>query len=180
MDEWFERMREKCVLNSVPVSSRETQQILKDCLERQKPLRCLEIWTALGVWTYWIWSHIRSRGWSLQTFEISYPSYHTARRFVQSVHLTNTTCYFANILQCNLANFQTDWDFVFIDGMKSLYQDFFETVRPWCSESCVFVFDDVWAYSSRVTWLKEHCESLGYNVTELTTEPWDSLFIVRR
>lgn len=163
----------------VPVSTAATRSVLQRLITYMKPNHCVEIWTAVWLWTAMLADQVRLWWGSVTSFEISYPSYHKARLFIQSCHLFNTTLYHCDFQTCPLEKvLPAQIDCVFVDGMKSLYQQYFDRCVPFCHNDTFFVFDDVEHYEDKVGNLAQHCIDQGRLTHCVPTEPWDSVLIV--
>lgn len=167
--------------HDVPVSSAATRSVLQSLVALLRPAYCIEIWTAVGLGTVALAQQIAERYGSIVSFEISFPSYHKARLFVQSCHLSNVCLYHIDVVEAPLEKLITQpVDFVFVDGMKSLYTQYFDQWLSLTHSETVFVFDDVGDYHDKIGDLRAHCKDHGWQTHTVATEPWDAVLVARQ
>lgn len=152
--------QQRAIAHQIPISSPWTINLLVSLLEAKRPKQCLELWSAVGRWTYHIATTIAQRNGHVTGIEVSYPPYHSSCRFLHHHSVWNSTLY-----HCTIDTFPfsrilaTTVDFVYIDAMKASYQDYYKQLLPFLTPSCTLVFDDVHQYAEKVWSLQSVLET---------------------
>ncbi len=63
-----------------------------------------------------------------------------------------------------------EFDFVFIDGMKSQYADYIHAIRPFCSLGATILLDDVRTYENKMDalWIYLKAQNISYEIIDLS------------
>lgn len=156
-----------------PIIDSTSRSYLESLIIKSKPKHVLEIWSAIGRSTMAIADLIGKWGGDLISCEISYPSYAMACYYQSMSKVCNYTIYFADYCKISPKYFARPLDFVFIDGQKSEYLDYYLhltssiiTVRdieqriyiqkPLLADTYTLVFDDVIKFATKVQPLIDH------------------------
>lgn len=162
----------------VPSSSSNTIERLVKSLESTRPTLCREIGTAIWRWSLHIANTISVRNGQLISREISYPSYHVARRYLDPRSQHNCTLYHLDLLNIDKNMFAyTSVDWVFIDCHASLYQSIASYLFPLCSTRTVLLFDDMQTAAYKCPWLQWFFEKHWRYTQQLPSEWSDRLLV---
>lgn len=146
-----------------------------------KPVRILEIGTAIGLSSLVMAVCVRQRQGHITSFEISHPSYMAAIYHHHLAHITNTTLYHYNATTAPLNKLLHDtYDFIFIDGMKAEYASYLELVLPYTHTESTIICDDVIAYSDKVHPIYEVIEEHKLIAQQHLLEDNDGILLISK
>jgi predicted O-methyltransferase YrrM len=162
--------------HDVPSSSSPTQERLTKSLAIRHPVSCWEIGTAIWRWSLHIANEISLRDGQLTSREISYPSYHIARRHVDPRRHSNCTFYHLDLLLINQYSLPTQTiEWIFVDCHAALYQQIFTHLLSTTTHNALWIFDDMQTAHSKSPWLQFFLESVWYKTACLPSEWSDRL-----
>lgn len=181
MSEQLISLRRYGLLHRVPLLSPETEEFLRQHLQTYRPVRCLEIWSAIGYSTIVMWDMLSQRGWQLMSFEISVPSYRIARSQISFSWLTNITLYYGDIMRYPLRQRYTEqFNFVFVDGAKMQYRWYLELIWPFLAPDATLICDDVILYADKIGDIVNTLEVLGARYERISLADGDGILVVRK
>ena len=144
-------LREACEAEPVPVILRETEDFLSTFMEVTKPLKVLEIGTAIGYSAMFFAEKIRQydelSGPQVFTVEKDEAMYERAKREIKKLGYEDyIRCYLGDceegIRQMEDMASPPDFDLVFIDAAKSHYKRFLEASLKVLADDGVIICDD--------------------------------------
>lgn len=132
----------------VPIILRDTEELLRILLALQKPVRVLEIGTAIG---YSACFFARScEGCHVTTIEKDPELYRTACSNIRQLGCSGRITALCGDARSILENPDSiadpaaeGFDFIFIDAAKSHYREFWDLCVPLCADDAVIVCDNV-------------------------------------
>ena len=116
-----------------------------------RPKTILEIGCANGYSTLWMAEAARKAGFEDYIMANSRPTFEEAQRNFSETGFDDIICpYFGEALSI-IADFpkSTYFDFVFVDGKKAAYLDFWHAIRPRLAKRAVIIFDDMIAFQKK-------------------------------
>lgn len=146
-------MRQHALGNSIPVISPQNALFLTQLLMQLRPMRVLEIGSAIGVSSAVIAHSLEEWGGHLTTIEISVPTQAAAQANFAALELRNIRS------QCGDARaIIVDWveqgeprfDCIFIDAQKSQTHVFYEAALSMLTRGGTVIIDDVWKYRQKM------------------------------
>lgn len=179
-----------------PIIDEESRRYLENLLVEQNPKHVLEIWSAIGRSTMAIADIISRWGGDLISCEISYPSYAMACYYQFMSEVCNYTIYFGDYCKLSSDLFSSPLDFVFIDGQKGDYLDYYLHIcnatitvlnpalyiyetKPLLADIYTLVFDDVIKFATKVQPLIDHLQQrkIPHEIVQTTDD--DGILVVR-
>jgi predicted O-methyltransferase YrrM len=167
--------------HNIPVASEVTRTFLESLVMQRRPSRILEVWSAVGSSSCRFAKVVSWRWGQVISYEISYPSYHRARRRRTQQQCRNLQLYHVDVLNTEVQlTWNKPFDFVFIDGMKSQYADYIHAIRPFCSSGATIVLDDVRSYENKMDalWIYLKEQNIAYEIIDLPDGDGILLFTV--
>ena len=113
-------IRQMAVLNNVPIIQSGSEQILLETVRANKPLRLLEIGTAIGYSTLLLASAMPD-GASLVSVELDKARAVIARQHIAKAGLCDRVTVLDGDAMTVIPELNGDFDFVFLDGPKGQY-----------------------------------------------------------
>lgn len=176
--EWY---AQRARSHNIPVASEPTRTFLESLVKQCRPNHILEVWSAVGSSSCRFAKTVSTRWGQVVSYEISYPTYHRARRRRTQQKCRNLQLYHSDVLNTNVQlSWDKPFDFVFIDGMKSQYADYIHAIRPFCSSGATIVLDDVRAYENKMDalWIYLKEQNIAYEIIDLPDGDGILLFTV--
>ncbi len=153
-------LRQYAVDNHIPVISARNAVFLQNLLVQYKPMRMLEIGSAIGVSTAVIADSLAQWGGHLISTEISVPTQAAAQANIDALGIKNVQSYCGdarhllqtwqhNPMQSGAAKFEP-FDCVFIDAHKNQSHIFYEACLPVLTKRASIIVDDVWKFRHKM------------------------------
>lgn len=134
-------LRQKAEEANVPIILRDTETFLLNLLRIRKPVRILEIGTAVGYSAACMAQTCPSS--RIFTIEADPKIGMTARKNIETLGLQDRVQVVIGPGQDVLDQFTGPFDFVFIDASKSNYRTFWDKTLPICAPEAVIICDNV-------------------------------------
>ncbi|HOI47114.1 MAG TPA: O-methyltransferase [Bacilli bacterium] len=135
------KIREYATNHKVPIIQDEGLVFLIQLIKIKKPLRILEIGTAIG------YSAIQMTRFSeamIDTIERNPEMVQLARDNIKTFHYGDRIFVIeADALELDLTKLKSTYDIIFIDAAKAQYQKFFERFSPLLSEDGIIISDNL-------------------------------------
>ncbi len=153
-------LRQHALDNKIPVISACNAVFLQHLLMQLKPMRMLEIGSAVGVSTAVIARTLSQWGGQLISTEISVPTQAAAQANIDALGIKNVQSYCGDARQL-LQSWQHDarqrgaakfesFDCVFIDAHKNQTHTFYEACLPVLTQGATIIVDDVWKFRHKM------------------------------
>jgi predicted O-methyltransferase YrrM len=149
----LQAMRAQAVANRIPVISPQNALFLSQLLVQQRPVRMLEIGSAIGLSSAIIAHSLAQWGGALTTVEISVPTQASAQANLQALGLRNvrSLCGDARLLLRQwAAASEAPFDCIFIDAHKSQTHVFYEASLAMLAAGGMVIVDDVWRFRQKM------------------------------
>lgn len=139
------------VQNDIPNVTEEVGQFLNMLIQIRKPKTILEIGCANGYSTIWMAEAAKKMGARIHTMDFSVPSLREARKNLQeSGFFDGVETYLEDALKfIPKMDKKLKFDFVFVDGQKSSYLDFWNVIQDRLPSGAVVIFDDMMAFPKK-------------------------------
>jgi predicted O-methyltransferase YrrM len=149
----FQTMLERARVDNIPVISPKNAGFLAQLLRQQRPMRVLEIGSAIGVSSAVIAHTAAQWGGHLTTIEISVPTQVAAQANFEVLGLGNvrSLCGDARAVIADWApQGEPRFDCIFIDAQKSQTHVFYEAALSVLEQGGTVIVDDVWKYRQKM------------------------------
>ncbi len=172
LSQLLQDMRIYWKINNVPNISDVHLFLLKDLINISKPNNILEIWTANGFSTIWMWEELVKYWWHITTIDFSPQSYKIAQTNFKTSWLEKSiTSLFWNALDI-VPTLSENYDFVFIDGMMRRSVDFLWLTWNKINTWWIIIIDDVIKFKHKMIWLDDFLEKhdISYNILPIDSD----------
>ena len=149
------------IQNDIPNVTEEVGQFLNMLIQVRKPKRILEIGCANGYSTIWMAEAAKKVGARLHTMDFSVPSMREARQNLSEAGFLDTVeTYLEDALKfVPKMDKKLKFDFVFVDGQKASYLDFWHVIQDRLKSGAVIIFDDMMAFPKKTGAFYEFIQS---------------------
>ncbi|MBN2087246.1 class I SAM-dependent methyltransferase [Candidatus Peregrinibacteria bacterium] len=168
--------------NDIPNVTEYVGQFLNDQIRKNTPKNILEIGCANGYSTIWMAEAAQSIGAKIHSIDFSEPSMEEARSNISKVGFEDcVNLYLGNALDL-IKEFPSDlqFDFVFVDGQKKKYIDFWNAIQLRLSEKAVIVFDDMKLFSDKTKSLSDAVEKLTGFDKQILPDGDDAILVLTK
>jgi predicted O-methyltransferase YrrM len=149
-------MRQYAADNTIPVISARNATFLQSLLMQHKPMRVLEIGSAIGVSTAVIAQSLAQWGGQLVSTEISVPTQAAAQANIDALGIRNVQSFCGDARYLLHAWQQQgeltfpQFDCAFIDAHKNQTHTFYEACLPMLAKGAIIIIDDVWKFRHKM------------------------------
>lgn len=141
-DALLERVEKYATEHRQPIADPEVAQLVRILIAIKKPRRILEVGTNIG-YSVIVMGRAAGAGAVVETIEIDRKTLDIARRFVEEAHLPGRVIFHEGAALEVLPRLEGPFDFVFIDCVKSEYEQYLDAVLPKLEKGAVLVYDNL-------------------------------------
>lgn len=141
-DALLEQMEKFAEENGHPIADPEVAQLMRALVRMKKPRRVLEVGTNIGYSVIVIGRECGPES-VVETIEIDHNILSTARRFVAEAGLPCRVVFHEGAALDVLPRLTGPFDFVFIDCVKTEYEDYLDALLPKLEAGAVIVCDNL-------------------------------------
>lgn len=174
IDQFLKELKAFWVANDIPNVSEVNARFLRDLIKIKKAKNLLEIWTANGYSTINFAIEMQKNGGKITTIEFSPDSTAKAKANFEAVwldHIIEQKCW--NALDI-IPTLKEKYDFIFIDGMKKRYKDFFILTWYLLENGWIMILDDVIKFKHKMESFYEYLNEtwITYNLIPIDEDDW--------
>lgn len=144
IDETLSKKRADALLRGIPVADDETLQFLLVTLRMAKPLKILEVGTAVGLSGVAMLQACKNA--TLTTMELEEERYLEAKENFKAFGVENRVSAYLGDAGEILAMMDGQYDFVFLDGPKAQYEKYLFDLKRLMKKGAILFADDVLLY----------------------------------
>jgi caffeoyl-CoA O-methyltransferase len=141
-DALLEQMEKFAEENGQPIADPEVAQLMRGLVRVKRPRRVLEVGTNIGYSVIVIGRECGPEA-VVETIEIDHNTLSTARRFVAEAQLPCRVVFHEGAALDVLPRLTGPFDFVFIDCVKTEYEDYLDALLPKLEAGAVIVCDNL-------------------------------------
>jgi predicted O-methyltransferase YrrM len=141
-DALLERMEKFAAENDHPIADPEVAQLMRGLVRMKHPRRVLEVGTNIGYSVIVIGRECDPEA-VVETIEVDHNTLTTARRFVAEAGLPCRVVFHEGEALDVLPRLTGPFDFVFIDCVKTEYEDYLDALLPKLEAGAVIVYDNL-------------------------------------
>lgn len=169
------------IVNNIPNVTERGGRLINLLVRITKAKNILEIGCANGYSTIWLAEAADHNGGKVTTFDFSEPSFEAARYNIGDVGLLNLVDFhFGDFLKIfSKVKKPEKFDFVFVDGQKRSYWDFWNLIESRLNPNALVVFDDVLEFPEKTdAFLKKITKVFGYDHLILPVDIRDGILLL--
>lgn len=141
-DALLERMEKFAAENDHPIADPEVAQLVRGLVRMRRPRRIIEVGTNIGYSVIVMGRECDAEA-VVETIEIDHNTLSTARRFVAEASLPCRVVFHEGAALEVLPRLTGPFDFVFIDCVKTEYQDYLDALLPKIERGGVIMCDNL-------------------------------------
>jgi caffeoyl-CoA O-methyltransferase len=141
-DALLEHMEKYAAENGHPIADPEVAQLMRGLVRMKRPRRLLEVGTNIGYSVIVLGRECESEA-VVETIELDHNTLTTARRFVAEAGLPCRVVFHEGAALDVLPRLTGPFDFVFIDCVKTEYEDYLDALLPKLEAGAVIVCDNL-------------------------------------
>ena len=141
-DALLEQMEKFAAENGHPIADPEVAQLMRGLVRMKRPRRLLEVGTNIGYSVIVLGRECESEA-VVETIELDHNTLTTARRFVAEAALRCRVVFHEGAALDVLPRLTGPFDFVFIDCVKTEYEDYLDALLPKLEAGAVIVCDNL-------------------------------------
>ena len=141
-DALLEQMEKYAAENGHPIADPEVAQLMRGLVRMKRPRRLLEVGTNIGYSVIVLGRECESEA-VVETIELDHNTLTTARRFVAEAALRCRVVFHEGAALDVLPRLTGPFDFVFIDCVKTEYEDYLDALLPKLEAGAVIVCDNL-------------------------------------
>jgi caffeoyl-CoA O-methyltransferase len=141
-DALLEHMEKFAEENDHPIADAEVAQLMRALVRMKRPRRVLEVGTNIGYSVIVLGRECSSEA-VVETIEIDHNTLTTAKRFVAEAGLPCRVVFHEGAALDVLPRLTGPFDFVFIDCVKTEYEDYLDALLPKLEAGAVIVCDNL-------------------------------------
>ncbi len=169
------------VQENIPNVSDEVGQFLHIMIKAKKPKNILEIGCANGYSTIYMADAAKKIGSTLHTVDHSAPTFAEAQKNLKEVGLDSVVSFNFGDAREVIPKMDKSlmFDFVFVDGQKASYIDFWTLIQDRLNPGAVIIFDDMLKFQHKTKTLTEKLVNLkGFDQLLMPIEADDGILLM--
>ncbi|PIZ71226.1 hypothetical protein COY07_05270 [Candidatus Peregrinibacteria bacterium CG_4_10_14_0_2_um_filter_43_11] len=176
---YLKKLKQFGVENDIPNVTETVGRFLNMMVKIKKPQRILEIGCANGYSTLWMAEAAREVGAKITAIDWSKPTFESAVSNLAEAGFGSMVDFqFGNAIEV-VSQLNQTFDFVFVDGQKRDYWDFWVAVEPRLADHAVVVFDDVLAFPEKTALFHKNIQGVsGYERVVLPVDEGDGIMLL--
>jgi len=180
---YLKDLKEYGIKNDIPNVTERVGRFLNMLIKIKSPKNILEIGCANGYSTIWMAEAAKSVGAKIYAIDHSRPSMAEARRNLLESGLQRYVDFtFGDAIEA-IEQYPSDlkFDFVFVDGEKRKYLDFWNVIQSRLSDRAVIVFDDMIAFPGKTKSFSDFIKSVeGFDQVLLPIDEDDGILLLTK
>jgi len=180
---YLKKLKEYGRENNIPNVTDAVGQFLNIMIKTKAPKHVLEIGCANGYSTIWIADAVKKTGGHLHTVDHSAPTFADAQKNLNEAGLSESVTFYFGDAREVIPDFSMDlkFDFVFVDGQKASYLDFWNVVKNRLNPEAILVFDDMLAFEPKTRSFSKAIENLeGFDQLLIPIDENDGILLMRK
>lgn len=151
LKKYLQELRAYGVKNDIPNVTDEVGKFLNMLIQVKKPKIILEIGCANGYSTIWMAEAAEKVDAKIHTIDHSAPTYAEAQKNLAEIGLSEVVEFHFGDAVTVISQMDTslEFDFVFVDGEKASYLNFWKVIQDRLAPGAVIIFDDMMAFPGK-------------------------------
>ena len=181
--DYLRKLKAHGIKHDIPNITEKGGWFLNTLIHLAKPKLILEIGCANGYSTIWMAEAAKTVGANLHAIDHSVPTYNEAKQNLKKVGLAPAVRFHFGDAVTVLSQMSHDmrFDFVFVDGEKASYLDFWKAIEPHLNSGAVAIFDDMMAFPKKTKLFSEYIKSFeGINQITIPLDGSDGILLITK
>ncbi len=179
--DYLKNLRQYGLENDIPNVTDEVGRFLNMMIKIKKPKTILEIGCANGYSTIWMAEAACDVGAMIYTVDHSAPTFAEAQKNLKEVELSDHVSFNFGDARNILPQMPSSlyFDFVFVDGQKASYLDFWNLLQSRLSPGSMLVWDDMLAFQQKTKSFSEAVKNLkGFDQLLIPIDKDDGILLM--
>jgi len=177
--QYLKKLRAYGIKNDIPNVTDEVGMFLYMLIQVKKPKSILEIGCANGYSTIFLSEAARLIGSRVITIDHSAPTFAAAQENLKEVKLNEYVEFNFGDARELIPQMKGEFDFVFVDGQKASYIDFWRLLKDRLSTGAVLVWDDMMAFPEKTKSFSEAVKNLpGFDQVLIPIDGDDGILLM--
>lgn len=175
---FLKQLRQYGKENDIPNVTDTVGQFLNLLIQAQRPQNILEIGCANGYSTLWMAEAGEKVGAKIHTVDHSAPTFAEAQENIEKAGFSHCVEFHFGDAREVIPNWPESrrFDFIFVDGQKASYLDFWNLVKFRLNPGASLIFDDMLAFPEKTKSFSEAIKGLdGFEQVLLPIDPDDGI-----
>jgi len=180
---FLKELKEYGIKNDIPNVSEDTGRFLNALVRMKRPKNILEIGCANGYSTIWMAEAAKNVGAKIHAIDKSRPTFEQAKINIPKAGFGDVVEFHFGDAISVINSFSPElmFDFVFVDGEKRSYLDFWKTVEPRLTKNGVALFDDMVLFPEKTRDFSKYIETLmGFDKILLPADENDGILLLAK
>ena len=168
--------------NNIPNITERNGRFLNMLIKISGAKRVLEIGCANGYSTIWLADAVKHNGGKIISVDFSKPTFESAKENLEKAGLSDYVEFkFGNALEVvPKIKSPKKFDFIFVDGQKRQYWDFWKAICGRLSDKAIVVFDDVLSFPHKTQDFMNKIKKVkGFDQVILPIDGDDGILVMR-
>ena len=183
---FLKELKKYGIENNIPNVTERGGRFLNTLIYSSGSKNILEIGCANGYSTIWMADAVKSgavaessSAGKIYAIDHSKPTFESAQENLKKVGLSDVVdFYFGNALEV-ISQFDQKFDFVFVDGEKRSYWDFWNSIQSKITSNTIIVFDDILSFPHKTEAFMKKIEAvIGWNQVVLPIDSDDGVLLL--
>lgn len=176
---FLKELKQYGIENDIPNVTEQGGRFLNMLIRMSGTKQILEIGCANGYSTIWLADAVKSNEGKVHTIDHSKPTFEAAKENLSKVGLSDVVdFYFGDALEI-IPTINQKFDFVFVDGEKKSYWDFWEMIQDKLEPNAIVIFDDVLSFPQKTEpFMKKIKDVLGFDQLVLPIDSDDGILLL--
>ena len=178
---YLQTLKQYGLRNNIPNITPEVGQLLNMMIKLKQPKTILEIGSANGYSTIWMAEAAKVLGAKIHAVDFSAPTFSEAQKNLKEVGFSECVDFHFGAAQKLIPEMEKSlkFDFVFVDGQKAAYLDFWNLLQNRLNSKALIIFDDMLAFPEKTKHFSEAIKELeGFDQIMLPIDKDDGILVL--
>ncbi len=181
-DEYLKKLRELKAYgeaNDVPNVPENIGQFLSMMIQINQAKNILEIGSANGYSTLWMAEAAKEVGGHIDTVEWSTKSFGELEKNIVDFEMDDVISPHLGDAMAIVPKLNKKYDFVFVDGMKRKYWEFWGVIEPMLNENAIIIYDDMVKFKDKTQVFEDNIKKVaGIDTVMIPDGTGDAIMLI--
>lgn len=182
LTQFLKELKQYGLKENIPNITETVGKFLNLLIKSSGAKNILEIGCANGYSTIWLAEAVKKNNGTITTIDFSVPTFEQAQENLKQVQLDQCVDFhLGNALKILPEWENKNYDFVFVDGQKASYLDFWKSIQVHLASEAIVIFDDILAFPEKTKSLTEHLRDIkDFEQVLLPIDQNDGILMLRK